>query len=168
MPRLAALESALARVWRALAVAANAALLLIMLAVAADALMRYVFGKPIAGVLEGVELLMVLVVYVGLARTQAERGHIAVGLLTDRLAGRARAAMAAVASLLALSLFAALTWATTGMALRSWEIGEYSAGLVPFPLYPARSLVALGCLFVCIELAVELVRAVADFSHGKS
>lgn len=161
-------DGALAGAWRALGAGASAALLLVMLAVSADALLRQALNRPIAGTLEGVELLLVLVVYAGLARTQAERGHIAVDLLTGRLAGRPRAAVAALASILALALFGATAWATGRMAVRSWQMGEYSAGLVAFPLYPSRGLVALGCACLCLQLLVELARAVARLAGSRA
>lgn len=156
------IEGILARGWRALGMGANVALLLIMLGVSADAVLRYTLNRPITGTLEGVELLLVFAVFAGLAQTQAERGHIAVGLLTDHLTGRPRAALAALASVLALMLFVAVTRATGEMAMRSWTMGEYSPGLIAFPLYPARFLVAMGCLFLCLQLLVELARALAE------
>lgn len=162
MAWLERIEGTLARGWRALGLGANVALLLIMLGVSADAVLRYGLNRPVAGTLEGVELLLVFAVFAGLARTQAERGHIAVGLLTDHLTGRPRAALAALASVLALTLFVAVTWATGGMAVRSWTMGEYSPGLIAFPLYPSRFLVALGTLFLCLQLLVELARAVTE------
>ena len=165
MAWLERIDGALARGWRALGLGANVALLLIMLGVSADAVLRYAVNRPVAGTLEGVELLLVFAVFAGLARTQAERGHIAVGLLTDHLAGRPRAALAAVASVLALVLFTAVTWATGGMAVRSWQMGEYSPGLIAFPLYPSRFLVALGCLLLCLQLLVELARALVELAR---
>ena len=162
MAWLERIEGILARGWQALGLGANVALLLIMLGVSADAVLRYTLNRPVAGTLEGVELLLVFAVFAGLARTQAERGHIAIGLLTDHLAGRPRAALAAVASILALVLFAAVTWVTGAMAARSWQMGEYSPGLIAFPLYPSRVLVALGTFFLCLQLLVELARALAE------
>jgi TRAP-type mannitol/chloroaromatic compound transport system permease small subunit len=162
MAWLERIEGALARGWRALGLGANAALLVIMLGVSADAVLRYTLNRPVTGTLEGVELLLVFAVFAGLARTQAERGHIAVGLLTEHLTGRPRAALAALASVLALMLFVAVTWATGGMAVRSWQMGEYSPGLIAFPLFPSRFLVALGSFFLCLQLLVELACAVRD------
>jgi TRAP-type C4-dicarboxylate transport system permease small subunit len=154
-------EEALARGWRMLDAGASVVLLLIVFSVSADALLRYAAKRPITGALEGVELLMIFAVFLSLAPTQAARGHIAVGLLTERLRGRQRAVLAVIASLLALGLFGAMTWATAALAWRSWQMGEYAAGLVAFPLYPSRFLVALGSLFLCLQLLLELGRALA-------
>lgn len=147
---------------RGLALLGNFALLVIMFGVSADALLRYTLGRPITGTLEGVELLLVIAVFLSLAQTQADRGHIAVGVLTERLRGRPRAALVAATSLLGLALFGALTWASGGHALRSWQMGEYAAGLIAFPIYPSRFLVALGSFLLCLQLLLELARAVME------
>lgn len=162
MTWLERVEGGLTRSWRALGMGANLALLVIMLGVSADAVLRYTVRRPITGTLEAVELLLVFAVFASLAQTQADKGHIAVGLLTERLRGRPRAVVSAVTSLLALALFAGMTWATGALALRSWRMGEYTPGLIAFPLYPSRFLVALGSLFLCLQLIVELARALEE------
>jgi TRAP-type mannitol/chloroaromatic compound transport system permease small subunit len=144
----------------------NLALLAIMFGVSADAILRYALNRPLTGTLEGVELLLVFAVFLGLARTQAERGHIAVGILTERLEGRARAALEALTAFLGLILFAAMSWATGAMALRSWRMGEYSAGLIALPIYPSRILVVLGSVLLSLQLLLELVRAVGALVEG--
>ena len=96
--------------WRKLGMGANLALLLIMFGVSADAILRYALDRPITGTLEGVELLLVFAVFLSLARTQAERGHIAVDIITERLSGRPRAALEALTALLGLVLFGAVTF----------------------------------------------------------
>ena len=154
-------EAALGACWRVLGMGGNLALLLIMFGVSADAILRYALNRPITGTLEGVELLLVFAVFLSLARTQAERGHIAVGILTERLAGRPRAVLEALTALLGLLLFGAVSWATGAMALRSWRMGEYSAGLIAFPIYPSRTLVTLGSLLLCLQLLLEFGRALA-------
>ncbi len=152
--------------WRALGMVANLALLLIMFGVSADAILRYALNRPITGTLEGAELLLVFAVFLSLARTQAERGHIAVDIISGRLTGRLRAGLEALTALLGLVLFGAVTWATGGMALRSWQMGEYSAGLIAFPIYPSRILVALGSLLLSLQLLLEFTRAIVSLSCG--
>ena len=145
----------------------NVALLVIMFAVSLDAVLRYAFSRPIAGVLEGVELLLVFAVFASVARTQAEGGHIAISVLTERLGDRSRAIVKIVTSLLALGLFGAMTWATAARAWRSAGMWEYSEGLIAFPIYPSRIMVALGCLFLCLQLLGELTAALKQLSARK-
>lgn len=158
---LGRVDRALGACWRGLGIGANLSLLTIMFGVSADAVLRYAFGRPIAGMLEGVELLLVLSVFLSLAGTQAAGGHIAVDIVSARLGGKPRAALQAVTSALGVLLFAAVAWATGAMALRSWEMNEYAPGLIAFPIYPSRMLVALGSLLLSLQLLLELVRALA-------
>lgn len=153
-------ERALGRAWQVLGTAAGFSLLVIMFGVSVDAILRYTANRPVTGTLEGAELLLVFAVFLSLARTQAERGHISVTLLSERLSGKPRAMLDAVVTLLGLTLFAVITWATGTLAVRSWEIGEYSAGLIAFPIYISRFLVTLGCLFLCLQLLLDLIRAI--------
>ncbi len=155
-------ERALTASRRALGLGTGAALLVIMAAISLDAVLRYTIGRPITGVLEGVELLLVFAVFASLAQTQADHGHIAIGVVTERLGTRARAALLAFTSLLGLGLFAMMTWATGELSWRSWQMGEYSAGLIAFPIYPSRIMVSLGCLLLSLQLALELLRALAQ------
>lgn len=130
-----------------------------MLGVSVDAILRHVIGRPIAGMLEGMELLLVFAVFANLAQTQADGGNISIGVLTERLGGRSLALVQFVTSLLALGLFGAMTWATGEIAWRSWAMGEYSAGLIAFPIYPSRFIITLGCFFLCLQLLQTLVAA---------
>ena len=52
-----------------------------MLGVSVDAILRHVIGRPIAGMLEGMELLLVFAVFANLAQTQADGGNISIGVL---------------------------------------------------------------------------------------
>ena len=93
---LAWIEGALRACWRWLGIAANLALLAIMFGVSADAVLRYAFNRPVAGTLEGVELLLVFAVFLSLAATQAARGHVAVDIVAGRLRGKGLPARKAV------------------------------------------------------------------------
>ncbi|MBK6787410.1 MAG: TRAP transporter small permease subunit [Betaproteobacteria bacterium] len=159
---LAWIEGALRACWRWLGIAANLALLAIMFGVSADAVLRYAFNRPVAGTLEGVELLLVFAVFLSLAATQAARGHVAVDIVAGRLRGKPRAALQAFTAALGVLLFAVVSWATGDMAIRSWQMGESAAGLIPFPIYPSRTLVALGSLLLAIELLCEFARALVS------
>lgn len=159
MTRPSSFERVLARSRRLLALGSNLALLAIMAGVGIDTLLRHFANRPVTGMLEGVELLLVFAVFAGLAQTQAEGGHITIDAFTERLHGRARAFMRAFTALLALLLFSAMTWATGAYAWRSWQMNEYSAGLIAFPIYPSRFVVAFGCFFLCLQLLQTLLEA---------
>ena len=62
----------------------------VMFFVGAEVIMRYAFNAPIAGHLEGSELLLPVIVFLAISYTQATRGHVGMDLLLDMLAPRAR------------------------------------------------------------------------------
>lgn len=159
MNLLASFERLLLRSRRLLALGSNLALLAIMTSVSADTLLRYFANRPVAGMLEGVELLLVFAVFAGLAQTQADGGHITIEAFTERLHSRSRAFVRALTATLAVVLLAAMTWATGAYAWRSWQMGEYSAGLIAFPIYPSRFVVAFGCCFLCLQLLQTLLES---------
>lgn len=152
---------ALDTVRRALALASRLALLAIMFGVSLDALLRYALGSPLAGMLEGVELLLVVAVFANMAQTQAEGGNVAVTALIERLRGRTANCVGVVVSSLAFALAAAMTWASAELAWRSWQMQEFSAGLVAFPIYPSRIVISLGLLVLTLHLLGTLAAAVA-------
>ena len=57
-------------------------LLLMMLLVAVDVCLRYIFNSPIEGVYEAVEFMMAVVFCYSIAYTQRNKGHVSVNLVT--------------------------------------------------------------------------------------
>lgn len=165
---LLGIERALTLGRRALSFASSIALFAIMLGVSLDAVLRYAFGWPVAGMLEGVELLLVFAVFANLAQTEADDGNIAINALTRHLEGRALSVVRIITRILALGLFLAMTVATARLAWRSWTMGEFSAGLVAVPIYPSRFIVSFGCLFLCLQLLVALVHEVKRLIHPEA
>jgi len=159
---------ALDAVRRGLALASRLALLAIMLGVSLDPLLRFVAGSTVAGMLEGVELLLVVAVFANLAQTQADGGNIAVTALTERLRGRKADGVLLVVSSLVLALTTAMTWAGAGMAWRSWQMQEFSAGLVAFPIYPSRIVISLGLLILSLHLLATLAATVVRLAAPRS
>jgi TRAP-type C4-dicarboxylate transport system permease small subunit len=137
---------------------AGMAILAITLLGAADVVSTALLGEPIAGVYESTQTLMVLVVFLSLGFLQSSNGNIAVDVLTSRLSRRARAVQVALAELLGLAFFALLAWQGWLFAVDSFQINEYSAGLVRFPLYPAKFALAIGAAMTALTCAVRLAR----------
>lgn len=145
---------------------AAAAILLMTVLGGADVLSTALLHNPIPGVYEATEALMVLVIFLSLGYLQLGSGNIAVDIVTSRLHGTARVIQVAAAELLAAVFFSLLAWQAWALAIDSWNIDEYSAGLVRFPLYPAKFALALGAtLTVCCCIARLIhVREVAHQS----
>lgn len=126
-----------------------------MLTIFMDAVLRGLFNTAVVGVIELNSLLLVAMVYMGLAGAQASAGNFRVTLLSDRLGSRGRYVLIGFGYLLLLAVLLALLWFCLGAAIYSYTRDEVSYGLIDFPLWPSRAI-------ICIGLALLLVQYLAD------
>jgi TRAP-type C4-dicarboxylate transport system permease small subunit len=130
-----------------------------MFFITADVIGRF-FGYPILGAFELSELFMVVVIALGLAYTQSQRGHIAVGIVVDRLSPRTQAVFDCLASSVGIALVSLLLWQTCLHAIASLTAGEFTAAL-HVPVFPAKFIIPLGALLWDCELIVSLIHSVS-------
>ena len=131
-------------------------LLLVMLLTVADVLMRYLFVKSITGAVYVSTFLLVLLVTMGIAYTQAQGRHIGVEVLVRRLSTRSQRRLKAFFLLVALVLFALMTWAAARSTLQSWQQREFWFSAIRFPAWPVKASLCAGLLLLWTELLREL------------
>ena len=124
--------------WAAVVTVAAMALL-----ITASVVMRAV-SAPIGGDHELVELMMVAVVMLGLAYTHQERGHIAIGLVVDRLPAAWQAALDTLAAVLVAATCFVIGWANLRVAYDYATANPMSTDFLSIPLYPFKVVVGLG------------------------
>jgi len=137
---------------------AGAGILLMTVMGGLDVLSTAVLGKPIPSVYEATEALLVLAVFLALGVVHRTGANVAVDIVYLRIGATARRAVDMLTLLLTGGFFAAIAWRAWLMALRSWEIGEYSVGIVPFPVYPAKFALAIGASLVVVLCLADLAR----------
>lgn len=100
-----------------------------------DVIGRHLFGAPLQGVVEIVEISMVAATFLGIAAASFAGAHIVVDLV-DTAMPRAAAAIAALASAASLLIFAALAWLTTRELLDAIDWGDTTVDLgIPHTAY---------------------------------
>lgn len=151
---MAAILAALDRLALALA---SASVLVMTVLGGLDVLGTALLNRPIPTTYEATETLMVLVVFLSLAHLQRTRSHIAIDLVVARMGPGSRRAMGLVADALAACFFGLVAWQGWELAWSSFSVGEYAAGLVPFPLYPSKFALALGATLASVEALYGLV-----------
>jgi TRAP-type C4-dicarboxylate transport system permease small subunit len=145
---------------KGLSYAAGIILAGMMVLIISDVLMRYVFAKPIHGVLEITEeILMIAVVFL----TLASAPHIRVTFITERFRPEVRARIRVISLIPVILFFVIVDWKSLLQAAFSFSKGETSWGLIPFPLYPSRFVVFLGFTFLTLRLLIRLM----DTLRGK-
>lgn len=137
-------------------------MLLSMFLGTADVVGTQMLGRPVPGAREITESTMVLIVFGALAYGQIRRSHIRVELLYTRLPPRGRAALDILADICGLLFFGLLLWQAINEAEFSIQIEEATDGLIRFPLYPARIILATGTGLLIVRLALDVI---VDLGH---
>ncbi len=150
------------RLSRWFAVAAAALIMVAMALTCVDVVSRTVTGKSVPGLLEMSEIVLVLLVYLGIAHAQQTKTHVAVNLVTSRLPWPfARAVI--VGGLVVVELI--LVWAvyaTSVFAVEAVQSSEARYGITAVPIWPARIVLPLGLFLLLLELAIDTVETLAS------
>ena len=166
----------LIRINRACGLVSGMALLLMMVAGAADVVgtnldLIGLTSKPIPAAFEFMATMMVVTVFLATSLGQARRNHISVEVITRLMPKR----QACFASMIQFSLSAVfwglIAWYGWQSGIHSVAVGEYATGLINFPIWPARlvlgfgaSMMLLQCIFDLLSIFDERFDA-TDLSH---
>ena len=89
---------------------AGALIAVLMLFTVYNILGRWLFGAPLRGTVELTQLVMIGVVYLGLAYAQHHDDHISVDLLYQRVGRRGRAVLDGLSAVLSIVILALIAW----------------------------------------------------------
>lgn len=152
----------LGRVSRLLLYAGTAALAVMMLATTADVVLRAAVNKPIRGVVDAVEITMLLVVFLGLPDAFLRGEQVTVDVIDHLVSSRVLAVLKAAGAVLSTLFLALMAINLVQPLLDAYRFGDTKADL-PVPLYPlvALVLVCLVASFVAMLLltAREVLKA---------
>ncbi len=130
----------------------------LMLLTVAEVVGRYVFNHPVPGSYEFSELAMVPIVFLAAAHVQDLRQHIAVDWLEKYFSREANRFLDLCADVIGGAFFAIMTWQTIVLAWKAWATGDYYMGLLEVPLWPARSLLAIGVGLLTTRLVLCFIK----------
>lgn len=131
----------------------------IMILVLADVTGRAAFNSPVAGSTEAAVLLMIGLIFLGMPAAQQRGQNFRIAFLHDLLSGRALVALKVFNGLACTALTATLTYFTTKIAIGSIAAGEVSYGIVSFPVWPSRALIAFGLACLTLQFLIDTIRA---------
>lgn len=118
---------------------------------------RYVLHSPILGTVEVSEQILVFVVYLGIAYTQQIDGHIRIEVVTELLSPRVRHILRIFALLVALGVFALITWRSGMTFWEAWLIKEVRWGALPLPTWPVKGIVPVGSFILCLQFITDII-----------
>lgn len=125
-----------------------------------DVVSTFLFNKPIPGVLEATEMLLVVIIFMAQPFIVLSGAHITLDLISMRPRSVllvARTAITVVAGVLCYGLIA---WTAFDAFLSSLAVGEKTGGSVGLPVYPVRLLIVFGSLVSIVYVLYVGARAV--------
>ena len=129
----------------------------VMFFVGAEVIMRYAFNAPIAGHLEGSELLLPVIVFLAISYTQATRGHVGMDLLLDMLAPRARRYAEMAALLISIFVCAILAYFTYKLAYQLWLYDDVTMTPPYFRTWPTAMAIPLGYGLISFRMYLQVL-----------
>lgn len=127
-----------------------------------DVLSRHLLKQPVPGVIELNEVLMIGIVFLGLGVAQKQNSHIRAELFVSRLSPERKWYFDLVALIVSLAFWALILMQAIPKAWQSFLVGEYREGLIKFPLWPARWMLAVGVLVMCLQLVADIYNSLTS------
>jgi len=123
----------------------------------ANVLLRRLFGAPIKGTVEFVQLFIALAVGLGMAQCAVQGGHIAVTFFADKLPAKFQYALIAVVDLVVAAFLGVSAWQLFKYGENMRQMGEIAL-TTGIPIYPVVYVVALGFVLYFLVVILELGR----------
>jgi TRAP-type mannitol/chloroaromatic compound transport system permease small subunit len=115
-------------------------------------------AMPVPGAFEASEQLMVVVFSFPLAEISLKKGNIVFDLISRKFPPRIKRRMDMIGNLVGLLLFAPLAYQAWVVALKMFSMREYRQGIIDFPIWPFRLLIAVGLTVFTYQLVVGWIR----------
>ena len=127
---------------------------------------RYIFNSPVPGHVEIVELIMVGIVFFGIAYTERVGGHVRMELFVTRvLKGRSYHIAEVITATLSMLVYIFILIYTFKATVFAHQIGDNTAYLY-WPTWPSKLAVPIGCFFLCVRFAIEIIQHIAQAVTG--
>lgn len=141
-----------------LGVLSGFATLIVTMVVVADVAGRAIFNAPLHSATEVSELLLVVLVFLGLAGAQQRRQNYAIDVASRHLPVPLQNILETLGYAFCLVLTLGLAWFSTKQAISSYGRGEAGFGIISFPIWPARFVLALGLWLLSAQFVCDILR----------
>lgn len=138
---------------------AQGALVTIMLLIVGNVLLRIAW-EPILGTYDLVSFLGAVLISFALAHCAVQKGHVAVGVVVERLSQRTQAITDSITGILSVGVFAMIGWQCIVYATKLWQGNVLSYTLL-VPYFPLVYGVGFGCIILSLVLLVGFFKSVA-------
>src|SRR5690606_12544542 len=143
-----------------LGIASGFLTLVTMLLIVADVAGRSVFSKPIPGGNELAVLIMVGLIFLGMAAAQQKNHNFSIELLTTHLSPAGLRVARFISTVASTVVCGLLAWLTIDIAHSMTLSNESSYGVIAFPIWPSRIILAVGLVCLTLQFFFDLLRVI--------
>lgn len=136
--------------------------LALALAITANVIGRQILGWSVPDIIIIVRELMIPTIIFPLGVATANRAHIAVTFVTDRMSPRARGILIIMGWFVALLAMLPLIYASWRNLSGSWSSGEFYDGRLGIPRWPMKLAFLLGLMVMMIRLVLVALSDIAE------
>ena len=129
-----------------------------------DVMGRYLFNRPVQGTYEIFGVFLPCIVLLGLAYAQAERAHVSITMVVERLPLPVQRAFNILTTLIAMVMTVLIGWFGFELSLRFLNSGKL-IDTIMVPKWIPQLVVPLGALALFLVLLVQLIEYL--FKSGK-
>ena len=153
-------ERLISRVFLGFHYAAMVVLLLMMVVTVVHGIGRYAFNTPIYGLVEMSQFMLTIIIFLTAAYTEVVKGHISIGIVTDRFSKRTQAIIDSATYIFSLIIIIVACWQTIVLGMDFVESTRRSA-LLYVPHFPFAFIAALAWLMLGIAVLLHLIHYIA-------
>lgn len=117
-------------------------------------------SQPIPATFEFMGAMMVVTVFLAVSFAQHKRRHIRVEVLVKLLPTSLQKVADVIQFALSAAVFIMIAWFTWPAAIHAFNVGEYAPGLIKFPLWPARFVLAFGATLMTVQCLFDMLGVV--------
>jgi TRAP-type mannitol/chloroaromatic compound transport system permease small subunit len=132
-----------------------------------EVIARYVFDSPTIWAYDVCKQLLCIIGALGGGYALLYNAHVKVDVLYERWSVKSRALMDIITSLLFFTFIIVLIWKSTGMAVDSWIMKETATTLLSPPIYPIKTVIAVGAVLIFLQGIAKLLRDIKAFITGE-
>ena len=133
-------------------------MIFMMLAISYSVIMRYLFNRPVAWIVEISSYLMLYITFLGTAWLLRREGHVEIDLFTSKLSPRQRAVLRSVTSVGGAAVGFVLTWKGILITIDYFRRGVIAMDILNTPQYLLMAIIPVGGVLLMIEFVLRIFR----------
>lgn len=141
-------------------------MLAMMILLVIDIISRTV-AKPIQGMAELSVFVMMIAIYLGMARCEENKEHVALEFVLNYLPAAKRRIADLLTSLIAVGSVGILLYAVLLNAINSFQTHESLEGTVELAIWPVKFIIVIGLIFFWIQTIIHSVEEAKKLSRSK-